>query len=101
LAAAGFCFGTAILMKQHAAFIALWAGLVLLAACFRQQDRPAGRRWLVSSCSASRFSCIWPVLPVALACRVFGKFWFWTIDYAREYVSIIRLADLREQLLWS
>ena len=101
-AAAGFCFGTAILMKQHAAFIALWAGLVLLAACFCQKDEPAGRRWLgliVFSLSV--------LLPFGLCCLwlwhagVFGKFWFWTIDYAREYVSIIRLADLREQLFWS
>ena len=101
-AAAGLCFGTAILMKQHAAFIALWAGLVLLASCFRQQAMPAGRRWpglIVFSLSV--------LLPFGLCCLwlwhagVFGKFWFWTVDYAREYVSIIHLADLRAQLAWS
>src|SRR5476649_2830192 len=34
--AAGILFGTAILMKQHAAIIALWAAIAFTATCFRK-----------------------------------------------------------------
>jgi len=102
LAGAGFCLGTAILMKQHAALIALWAGLCLAATCLRRKEIPVVRR-----CFALLAFGLAVVLPFGLCCLwlalagVFGKFWFWTVAYAQQYVSIIHFSDALRQLSWS
>lgn len=102
LAGAGFLFGTAILMKQHAALIALWAGVTLLLASLRQNEIPVRRRLV-----GIAIFCLAVFLPFGFCCLwlwhagVFEKFWFWTVDYARAYVSIIHGSDLLAQLSWS
>jgi hypothetical protein len=102
LAGAGFLFGTAILMKQHAALILLWAGAILIAARLRQKETPVRRR-----CLDVMVFCLAAMLPFVMCslwlwhAGVFDKFWFWTVDYARAYVSIIHPSDLLAQLSWS
>jgi hypothetical protein len=101
-ATAGFMFGLAILMKQHALFIALWAGLLLLAWSLRRKELRIGQRALPLLAFAAGV-----LLPFGWCCGwlwhagVFGKFWFWTIDYARAYVAINHREDILRQLSWS
>ena len=83
---AGLLFGMALLMKQQALPIALFAGLFLLY----QQLRFRPTDWSTS------FVCIGLLglgllLPLAASglvlyeTGVLGRFWFWTIQYAFEY----------------
>jgi len=86
-------FGTSLLMKQHAVFICAWAAIIFFCDGWRQKQIPISRRFLnfISACGGI-------VLPFGICCLwlwhagVFGKFWFWTIDYARQYVEIRSLA---------
>src|SRR5882672_3782864 len=102
LATSGIFFGTAILMKQHAALIALWAGLMLIAASLKKKEISVLRRLTAIAVFGAAV-----LLPFGLCCLwlwhagVFGKFWFWTMDYARAYVSIIHVSDVLTQLSWS
>jgi hypothetical protein len=88
-AAAGILFGTAILMKQHAAIIALWAGIAFAGTCFRKAEISAGKKFRLVAAFG-----IGIILPFGLCCfwlwhaGVFRNFWFWTIQYARQYESI-------------
>jgi hypothetical protein len=92
VAAFALCFGTAILMKQHAAIIAAWAGLAFAFQQFFFRNTSLVRRLgLVTLCAVSM------LLPFGLCCLwlwhagVFGKFWFWTIGYAHAYASAVPL----------
>jgi hypothetical protein len=98
--AAGCLFGLAILMKQHAALIGLWA-VVAFAV---------DRHWQTSLSTVKRLGLAVVLgaglmLPFGLCCLilwhagVFEKFWFWTIDYARQYESVVPI-DQAPQLLW-
>jgi len=100
LAAGGALFGTAVLMKQHAAIIAAWAGLSFaFEKMFRSKDS-IGKRF--ASVAAYEFAML---VPFALCCLwlwhagVFAKFKFWTIDYAREYASVVPWS-YAPQLFW-
>ncbi len=96
LAASGALFGTAVLMKQHAAIIAAWAGLSFAFEKLFLTKEPVGKR--LNSVAVYGFFML---LPLVLCCLwlwhagVFGKFKFWTFDYAREYASITSLASAR------
>ena len=89
---AGCLFGTAILMKQHAFFLAPFAVAVSLA-----QVTDSRREWrrniidgtLVTLGLGLPFSatCLW-----LWGAGVFSKFWLWTFDYARGYASEIPLS---------
>jgi hypothetical protein len=85
---AGALLAVGVLMKQPAA---VFAG-VGLAAVF-VQCRADRRRVLVrSSAFAAGFAA--PLLAVAVwlwAAGVFGRFWFWTVDYARSYGAQVPL----------
>ncbi len=89
----GILFGGAILMKQHAALIAAWAGLAFAADIFlRKEIRFANRLAAVVALGGGIF------LPFGVCCLmlwhagVFGKFWFWTIDYAPQYASVTSIS---------
>jgi 4-amino-4-deoxy-L-arabinose transferase-like glycosyltransferase len=90
LFAAGLLFGLAVLMKQHAAIFALW-GLGLLA--FANLGKPHAQK--LKSLACYSFGV---VTPFAVTCvvlwraGVFPPFWFWTVTYAGEYVSVVPLA---------
>jgi hypothetical protein len=98
--AAGCLFGLAILMKQHAAFIGLWAVVVFTVDRLRQPSLSvANRLGPVAVLGAGL------VLPFSLCCLmlwqagVLGRFWFWTMDYARQYESVVPL-DQAPRLFW-
>lgn len=85
---AGLCFGAAFMMKQHGAAFIVLGGLYALWRCWAAAGLSKGRRVL----ALFLFSCA-VFVPFVLTCLImwragaFGKFWFWTFDYARAYVS--------------
>jgi hypothetical protein len=95
LAAGGALFGTAVLMKQHAVIVAAWAGLSFAHGKFFHTKDAFHRR--LSSVAVYGFSMLAPLGLCSLWLwreGVFGKFKFWTFDYAREYASITPLAKV-------
>ena len=98
--AAGLFFGAAILMKQQAALIALWASLAWAVWCFRRSEIPSGKRL-----AALAVFGVGILLPYALCCLilwcagVFRTFWFWTVDYSWQYASVVPLR-YAPQLFW-
>jgi dolichyl-phosphate-mannose-protein mannosyltransferase len=96
----GLLFGLAFLMKQPGVLFAAFAGLYLLRTETRQaaslQEERVEWRGI-----ASRFGLfsLGVVTPFLLTCLilwrtgVFGKFWFWTFTYARQYAAIVSLGD--------
>jgi hypothetical protein len=100
LAAGGALFGAAVLMKQHAVIIAAWAGLSFAFGKFFLAKEAFTKR--LAAVAVYGFSML---TPLALCCLwlwragVFGKFKFWTMDYAREYAAGVPLA-YAPQLFW-
>jgi hypothetical protein len=98
--AAGLLFGVGVLMKQHVVFIGLWAVMAFIVQRVRQTQLPPAKRfWPVAAFGAGI------ILPFGVCCLilwhagVFEKFWFWTIDYARQYESVVPL-DQAPRLFW-
>jgi 4-amino-4-deoxy-L-arabinose transferase-like glycosyltransferase len=88
LLAAGVLLGVAVIVKQHAVlFLPLGAFLVLWG------DVHSGRRTAGALVLDLGILTAGAILPFAVLCGVllrqgvFGGFWFWTIQYAREYVT--------------
>jgi 4-amino-4-deoxy-L-arabinose transferase-like glycosyltransferase len=82
--AAGALFGIAILMKQHAIAFALFPLVLLLAR----------KRWRDVALLFGGGAIVGAITAAILATAgVFGRFWFWTIEYAREYVTSAAAAD--------
>ena len=98
---AGLLFGVGVLMKQHVAFIGLWAAIAFIVgpAWPNPITTVVKRLWPVAVFGAAM------MLPFGLCCLilwpagVFGKFWFWTIEYARQYESVVPIAQA-PQLFW-
>jgi hypothetical protein len=90
----GIFFGSAILMKQHAAIIAAWAGVAFTATIFRRREIIFAKRLAAVSALG-----VGIVLPFGLCCLilwhagVFGNFRFWTIEYARQYATLIPFSE--------
>jgi hypothetical protein len=93
LLAGGTLLGVAVLMKQHAiAFLPL--GAVLLV----WEDVERGRGNWRAVLSDFAVLAAGAAVPAALLCAVLqgqgvlGAFWFWTFEYARQYVSEVPAA---------
>ena len=93
LLAAGSLLGVSVLMKQHAALFVAFALAITLWRDLRIDRTPmtaALRRAAALAAGAAA--------PFALECAVlaaqgvFGRFWFWTVRYARDYVSEVPLS---------
>ena len=89
VALAGLLLGIAFVMKQPGgAFVAFG----VCAVCVR------ARVWRRAALEAIMLVAA-AALPYALTCAIMlvvgaaGPFWFWTVTYAREYVTMIPLAD--------
>jgi hypothetical protein len=89
LFASGFLFGLGVLMKQPAVFFALFGTLYLVSSDLRRRFR-RGKillRGVIFSAGV--------ILPIGITSfllwhiGVFDRFWFWTIDYARQYGSLV------------
>jgi hypothetical protein len=91
---AGALLGVSVLMKQNGIFflaagiaIAAWNGLRTPEGTFRTA---ALRTGAVAAGGAIVFAALCVLLAVQ---GVFGKFWFWTFQYANEYVRQKSLSD--------
>jgi hypothetical protein len=99
MVASGALFGLGFIMKQPGAAFVLF-GLAWVAGR-HLRHRPA--RWAAAGRDAAWFAA-GAVAPFLLTCLwlamagVFGNFWFWTFQYAREYASLIPLRDAPRQL---
>ena len=87
--ASGMLFGLGVLMKQPAVFFALFGAIYLASNDLHRRFRPERifLRTLIFSAGV--------ILPLGITCLlfwrigVFERFWFWTIDYARQYGSLV------------
>jgi hypothetical protein len=96
----GILFGVAVLMKQQAIVIGAWAGIGFAVTCFHNTQMPVSKRFLaVVSCAVGM------ILPLVLCCLilwragVFKNFWFWTVEYAEKYASIVPV-DQAPRIFW-
>ncbi len=93
--AGGFMLGMAMLMTQQGVFFCLW-GMIFLAVTGQRQLGIGWRRRLslIAACGLGA------ILPLGLTCLmlwpvgVLDRFWFWTIGYAWQYVSLVPWADV-------
>ena len=84
----GLLFGMAFMMKQHAVFFIMFAGLQFLYAAYRRVQNP---RFTIIGLSLFALGVFIPFCAACLYLEragVFDRFWFWTFDYAREYVGL-------------
>ncbi|OLA96769.1 MAG: hypothetical protein DMF12_06710 [Verrucomicrobia bacterium] len=101
LFASGLLFGLSVLMKQPAVFFIVFAAIYLV---FKDVQRGFG---LKSILLRTLFFSTGVILPLGIAsfflwrAGVFDKFWFWTIDYARQYGSLIPLSQAPQIFLRS
>ncbi len=93
LFASGFLFGIGLLMKQPAISFVLFGATYLVSKDV--QRRLDVRRILLRGLTFGAGA----IFPFAFTCLllwyagVFGKFWFWTIDYARQYAGLVPLTE--------
>src|SRR5207244_1610139 len=92
LFASGLLFGLGLLMKQPAIFFILFGAIYLLW-------RDSRRVGLNTILLRNLIFGAGVILPFGITCfllwyaGVFKQFWFWTIDYAREYGSLVPLSQ--------
>src|SRR5206468_5072833 len=92
LFASGLLFGLSVLMKQPAVFFIVFAAIYLV---FKDVQRGIGLKDILFRILFFITSVILPFCIVSFLlwrAGVFDKFWFWTIDYARQYASLILLS---------
>ena len=85
----GLLYGLGVLMKQPAVFFALFGAIYLISDNLHRRFRREQifLRTLIFSAGV--------MLPLGITCLllwrigVFERFWFWTIDYARHYGSLV------------
>ena len=97
-AISGMAFGLAILMKQHAIMFLPFASVWLSWQLFLQKKSTFKR----SALRAGIFfaGCAIPLLLTLIALAqagIWDRFYFWTIQYARQYVSIFSLRAVPRQ----
>jgi hypothetical protein len=91
--AAGLLFGLAVVMKQQAVPLVAFGGFFLLLRDCR--NRLTWTR-ILSRAAAFLLGAIFPILVTCLLlwqAGVFGTFRFWTINYAREYVTRLSISQ--------
>lgn len=94
---AGLCFGLAFIMKQSGALFGLFGFTWVLFECLRR--RHIEWKHLLLDLFTFVGGVILPyalLLAVLVHQGVFGRFWFWTVDYARTYATQVNL----EEGLW-
>lgn len=86
----GFLFGIGFIIKQHAAAFILFAFTYIIINEFKQQQvysrRPLKNGIIFAFGAASPFilTCL-----ILLQAGVFKRFWFWTFNYAFQYISLV------------
>jgi len=95
----GVLLGVAFLMKQHGAAFIVFAGLYVLFS--ELSHRPFIWKSFIAK---GILFLIGVLLPFGMTCLifwwfgVFERFWFWTFNYARQYVSAVPLVIGLENL---
>lgn len=95
----GALFGLAVLMKQPGIFFAVFAVIYLITKGIRSGVRP--KEWILRTMAFG----VGVILPLLMTCLylictgMFRQFWFWTIDYAQQYGTLVRLGDVSPFLL--
>jgi 4-amino-4-deoxy-L-arabinose transferase-like glycosyltransferase len=101
LFASGLLFGLGVLMKQPAVFFAVFGAIYLVSNDLHRRFRleKIFLRTLIFS--------IGVILPLGVTCLVFwridvfNRFWFWTIDYARQYGSLVPFSQAPRMFFYS
>jgi hypothetical protein len=99
LLASGILLGTAFLIKQHGAAFIVFAGLYLIIC--EIHSKPFTMKSMLARCVLFAIAAILPITITCLIlwfCGVFDKFWFWTVDYAKIYVTLPLSSDIIEIL---
>jgi hypothetical protein len=91
---AGLSFGMAILMKQHALTFAAVAFVWVVWRASRHKKNPALTGGIFLGGVATPLLLAFALLAAA---GVWDRFYFWTIQYAREYISIFPLRSVPRQ----
>jgi hypothetical protein len=97
----GLLFGLGVLMKQPAVFFALFGAIYLVSNNLHRRFRLEKilLRTLIFSAGV--------ILPLGITCLllwrigVFDRFWFWTIDYARQYGSLVSFSQASRNFFYS
>ena len=95
----GALFGLAVVMKQPGIFFAVFAVIYLITKEIRRGLRP--NEWILRALVFGGSL----ILPLAMTCLyllwtgMFRQFWFWTVDYAQQYGTLVRLGDVAPLLL--
>lgn len=101
LLASGLLFGLAVLMKQPALFFIVFAAIYLVSKGVQRGTR------LRDISLESLFFTVGVILPLGIAllllwrAGVFDRFWFWAIDYARQYGTLVPLSEAPQIFLRS
>jgi len=96
LFASGLLFGVGLLMKQPAVFFALFGAIYLVSGNLHRGAQ--AKKTLVQGVTFSAGV----ILPLGVTCLVlwrigvFERFWFWTIDYASQYGSLVPFSVARQ-----
>jgi hypothetical protein len=93
-ALSGALLGLAFLMKQHGIFFLLFAAIYLLIHELRND--PTDIKALAGKEGCLVLGALTPLvstISILLVSGVFERFWFWTIVYAREYVSAVSFSE--------
>jgi 4-amino-4-deoxy-L-arabinose transferase-like glycosyltransferase len=88
LFSSGLLLGLSFLMKQQGAAFIAFGGLYILIEQLRKS--PLRLLPLTSRCALFAMGAVVPYVLTCLllaSAGVFGKFWFWTVDYAMAYTS--------------
>jgi len=90
---AGTSFGMAFLMKQPGAAFILFGGCYLLYSDLRAKRAIRPMMWragiyMLGAAIPFALTCLW-----LAGAGVFDQFWFWTVKYARSYVTTTSWSD--------
>ena len=97
----GLLYGLAFIIKQHAVFFILFAGIYFMATIIRKQQADWKRLaigigvLLLASAIPFAVNCL-----VLYTVGVFPRFWFWTFTYAHQYVSEFPLRQGLQNFLY-
>ena len=97
----GLLFGIGLLMKQPGVFFALFGAIYLVSSDLHRRF-PLKTVLLRGSIFSSGV-----ILPFGITCLllwcsgVFDRFWFWTIDYARHYASLVSVSQASQLFFYS
>jgi len=96
----GLILGLAVVIRQHGVFFAAFAGVSTAAMCLMKRSL----RWRGAAARIGLF-VLGVVVPCGLTCLylaaagVFRNFFFWTITYASEYVSMTPWSEGERRLV--